>query len=510
MSRTLLRQFTQIRKSDLYDDAVAAGSTMESAAVTIEDDLNSIRSQLKRFSGEAKWYTDLSGRNIDTLDTGLTSLENKKILYRVQKITDITVPATQNWVVLSVASSETPTETAAVGNVTTDGAVVAFHSGTFDTHSLDEVGGVDALNPKNLVIIRDATTGDDILSGGKRVYALIQSEVATDGHTFNDTTQQVQLSFVKENGTADDLIAVPVADIEGKSINYSYVKRLIWSSVPEQAFLAGAFVDATASASVTLDNAIDNQVGAATQTQNIDWRISDTYTLDFQDSTGAVDLLSIRPNVAGDVIQINIDTLDINNVNNVDMLNGLVVDSGGTAITIGSTAGEISSAGALTLASTAASDLTLNAAQEIIFTDGNKGASTFAGSLKLSDTSTEWSNYETKFGEVSLLNAIVQAANKDARTKYVAVVTAATVNEDVNVTGAGGTPNIDAQLGDYSAVTFVDDVNIFVNGVLMRNGADASANHDVYPGTTPANGDLKFEFKLKQNDVITMEIFAQA
>jgi hypothetical protein len=45
----------------------------------------------------------------------------------------------------------------------------------------------------------------------------------------------------------------------------------------------------------------------------------------------------------------------------------------------------------------------------------------------------------------------------------------------------------------------------------MRNGANSAANHDVYPGTSPANGDLKFEFALKGTgshpDVITMTIF---
>ena len=55
---------------------------------------------------------------------------------------------------------------------------------------------------------------------------------------------------------------------------------------------------------------------------------------------------------------------------------------------------------------------------------------------------------------------------------------------------------------------FVDDVDVFLNGVLLRNGADSSANHDVYPGDTPADGDLKFEFIVKGTggnpDVITM------
>jgi len=66
---------------------------------------------------------------------------------------------------------------------------------------------------------------------------------------------------------------------------------------------------------------------------------------------------------------------------------------------------------------------------------------------------------------------------------------------DVANTTAG---NLDVDLPDYSGVgTFVDDCDVYLNGELLRNGADAAANHDVYPGTTPAVGMLKFEFALK-------------
>ena len=57
----------------------------------------------------------------------------------------------------------------------------------------------------------------------------------------------------------------------------------------------------------------------------------------------------------------------------------------------------------------------------------------------------------------------------------------------------------------------MNDVNVFVNGQLLRNGEDANANYDVYPGVNPAAGDLRFEFALKgtgpQPDVVTLEVF---
>lgn len=522
MGRTFIQQDTQIYPSATYDDTLAAGSTLQSGAANLQDDLNGLRAQMKRVlhAGAAgNWYDAIpfpggsSARGIEQLATDLFDVERKRLLFRTEVLTDVTVPASQNWVVLSVASSETPSQTAAVDASTAEGAIVALHTGTFGSHALDEVTGPNAIRPKNLCVVRLASTGQPIQSAnGKDVYALLQSEVATDGHTFNDTTQQVQLSFVRENSAGTDLEAVPVADIENKAINYSYARRIYFDNIPEESFLSGAFVDQTAVTDVTLDRAIDNQSGAATQAQNIRWQITDTFSLDFEDSAGTRDLFKIAPASGGDAISFNTDDWTLTNTNTATMTNGLAVDTSGTQINLGATAGQIDSAGALTVLSGGSSDLTLRSANEMFLDDVNQTGSTWAqtSGIKLSDTTQEWDDFETAFGEVSLLRAIYLARG-GARTKGVAVVTAGTISANTNVTGAGGTPNIDAQLPAYTGGDFVAKVDVYLNGVLLRNGADASANHDVYPGTTPANGDLMFEFGLKggsKPDVITMVVVA--
>lgn len=518
MSRTFIRQATQIRKSDLFDDAVVSGSTMESAAVHVEDDLNNLRSQVKRAfwaDSVGKWYDDVSTvngkkRGLNTLSTDLNTAEEHRFLFRAQMLTDITVPAGQNYKILSVASAEAPSVAAAVGAGTYEGAIVAvLTAGQIGSHQLTSVAGPDAISPKNLLLVRDASTGDPIMSNNKVVYAILQAEVGVaDGDSFDDVSKRVQVSFVRENATGDGLEAVPVVDIQNKVFNYSYVRRLSYTNLPETSFLTGVFLDnLPVGTTPTLDIVIDNQVGAASQSdRDIEWRITDTYSFSFETSDGGVELFKVSPTASGDTISMTMDTLDINNTNTVDVLNGVAVDTGGTTINLGVTAGQIDSAGALTVASAAASDLTLNAGGEIVLVDSNKAGSTYSGNFLLSDTSTEWSNFETTYGEVSLLNALVQAASKENRQKTVAVLTA-NVNADTDVTGAGGTPNLDAQLGDYSGVTFLSDVDVYLNGVLLRNGADAAANHDVYPGTAPATGDLKFEFKVKTGDVVTMVIY---
>lgn len=625
MSRTFIRQDTQILNTDTanYADNKTIDSTMESAAANIEDDLNNLRTTVRDIKGETKWYTVRGGRDLKTTAADLLDLEGKRLLFRAQILTDITVPAsafaagnivavsglnlidgevftlsdgvnptitfefdsdgsvtptptlkavnftsgdadtvvattmraainavgatlaitasgsganvalaqdiagaignttitdtvaaggfvvtqfsggTGDIKVLSFSGLETPTEVAAVTS-TAVGTVVKVLTTDVGVWRADAVTGANAIQPKNLVVVRDASTDDVILSGGKQVYGLIQAETGVvDGNAFNDSTKQAQISFVRESTTNPHTLEhVPVADIAGKVINYAYVLRIDLDNVPEQAFLTGVFVDQSASVDVTLDNAIDNQAGPVTQNQNIDWRITDTYTLEWKDSTASKVLFALAPNVAGNLAAFDVDSFTVANVNEATFTNGAAFDTSGTAIHVGNTAGTIDSAGKLDLATGGGLDLSLLPAGQLVFSDGFYAASTYDTPLVLSDSAAEWSNFETKFGEVSLLNAIVQAANSNAHLKYVGVVTGGVHVAGTNITNP---TNLDAALGNYTGKTFATDLDIFLNGVLLRGAA--TGIHDVYPGTTPSTGDLMFTFKVKTGDVLTMSIY---
>lgn len=224
-------------------------------------------------------------------------------------------------------------------------------------------------------------------------------------------------------------------------------------------------------------------------------------------------MFRLAPAVGGDAASLDVDTFTVTTTIDSVFSQGATLDLAGTPIHVGVTAGQIDASSSLTIAAVgAANDLTLSAGLELYLDDLNQAGSTWtAPAMKLSETAGEWDSYKTSFGEVSLLNAITQAATSGAnRTKTVAVATA-NVPANTNVTGAGGSPNLDAILADYSAVSFVNAVDIYLNGELLRNGANALANNDVYPGTSPANGDLMFEFKLKGTgsspDVLTMIVW---
>jgi hypothetical protein len=526
MGRSIFRQETQIRKSDTYDDTVTPSlANYETNPADIEDDLNSLRSAVNNILNRDgasfpsdNWYDDLTQpttlengtiRGVDAVNAALHAVEKKRVLRDVYDPgNDVTVPSSQNYVILALGELPSNT-TAAIGSVTTLGTVGAYDS-VFTGHTLDEVSGTNALNPKNLCVVVDASTGDPILSAGRTIYALFQTESNTDGSTMTGTTpNRAKLSFVRPNSTFDDLEACPVADIENEVINYATRERVRLEDLNEQDFLKGAVVDVPAGSTPTRQTVYDNQ-----GTTPVDLTTNATLDLEgaglewiIRDDLEAILFRIIEGSAGGTskvAVEDDVDEFDVDAVVS-DFLNGIKVDTGtaGTTIDIGVTAANaITSGGSLLVQSAAANDLRLLGAQEMFLDDGNQTGSTWAqtNGIKLSDTTAEWDAFETAFGEVSLLNAIKQAYDSAHRRKVYSVVTAASIAANTDASGPSDDNNLDTDLGDLSGGAFLTDYDVFLNGQLLRPGADAAANHDYYPGTSLSNGQLKFEFVLKIND----------
>jgi len=638
MGRTYARQDEQIRRSITYTDNIAAGATMESAAVNLQNDMNNIRSQLNRIlkaAGGGNWYDDVATvntkkRGLTELNTDLDDLEEHRILCGVQKLESITVPAAVyatgsittiadsllvdgesftiddgvnpavtfefdnnssvvetntlrqvvitgsltaddvrdaiitaignapalyvtasnggaatvtltadragthannavtetvtnvgfsvsglsggagDVVVLSATASETPSDVAAVDAGNALGAIVAVLSGDVGAWDSALVAGSSAIAPKSSVMIRDQSTHDGLTSDGRQIVGLFQAESGVaNGDTFNDTDKQCQISFYRITD-ADTIEPCPGQDIGGKQIEYIYAKRVTLDTIPEDCgFPFVAFTDERASVTVTLQTAIDNQ-GATPVVQTTDIFVDLAANSDwlFRDANSDP-LLSVVEGSAGGTSQVQIntdvDTFNVDAAEN-DFAQGIKANTSGQEIDIGVTAG--------TIESTGANDLRLFGAGEMLLDDSNQVGSTWAQTtgIKLSETQAEWDDFKTEFGEVSLLNAIAQAKNVGGltHTKKVAVVTASSISADTDVGGPASANNVDLDFADMSAVTFVNDVDIYLNGILLRCGADAAANHDVYPGSTGTQ--LKFEFGLQGSpgnpDVITQVVWA--
>lgn len=626
MSRTFVRQDTQIRQSDLFDDTLVAGATLESGSASIEGDLNSIRSQAKRFlyaDNAGDWYADINTpsaldpgakRGITNLNTDLHDLERKRVLVEAFNPDDVPIGtqatgtltttgvfadgetvtvgsqtytlkspfvnaannidasgstsatldnlkraingdgvagtnygtgttvnasayATSTATTLdlmakvggtagnSVATTETCTNasfggatlsggaatnvsvltrtaelpsntTLAIGVVTTRGTVAAAHGGTFGNHALSQVAGNNSTAPKNLVPIVDSTTHDPILSSGRRVYALFQSESVTDGSTVSITTpNRAQLSYVRLDAAGTALEAVPVGDVSGMIVHYSATERKALEDFNEQDFLRGATLDVPSSTTVTRQVAYDNQGTTPVElgtnatldlnSAGIAWKVRDLVN---------ADLLRILEGSTGGTSEVQLG-IDVDVFNNDAVLNdfrtGLRANTSGTRpVHVGVNDGVVESS---------AGDLRVMGFGELFLDDGNQTGSTWAqtSGIKLSDTTAEWDAFEAAYGEVSLLSAITTAFDANERKPKVYAVVTLTTAADTDVGGVGGGTNLDAQLPNMSGGSFLTDYDVFLNGQLLRPGANSAANNDYYPGTSLANGQLKFEFQVK-------------
>lgn len=520
---TLLRQDEDIRKSDVYDDTVTPSlANYETNPADIEDDLNAVRSMLNNLLNRdgasfptENWYDDLTApvtfengtqRGINVLNQDLHDFQRKRVLRKSVSLVDVTVAASENWVILGTGELP-PNTTAAVGAVTTLGTIVAPHGGTFGTHSLAEVAGTNALVPKNLVEVVDGATRDQIQSGGRVVYGLLHGESGvTDGATITDTTTtRVQVSFVRVNAAGDDLEACPVADIENAVVNLCFTERVAIEDLNEADFLRGAITDIPAGTTVTRQVGYDNQ-----GTTPVDLTTNATLDLEGAGLIWAIrddleaDVFRIVEGSAGGTTAVNIaaatDTFDVDAVDN-DFANGATFGTSGTGIQVAETAGTIERAGDLTVYASGAGELYLH--------DSNiAGEGTWAqAGVKLTENATEVTDYETAFGgEVSLFNAIVQAYNAGADPVRTFHELQANVAKDADVGGPSTTANnVDVDFPDALVTgTFTSNHWLFLNGRLMRPGANSAANFDYYPGSTFTGGNvnLAFERNLKSGDVI--------
>ena len=527
MPRTFVRQITQIRNSDLYDDTIVPSQpAFETAPVEVERDLNNLRSIIHELRDvrSSDWWRPLTAatgfesgtaRGVQNLNQALHNLERKRLLKRVRMTgVDVTGGASQ-LVVLGVGKLPSVT-TAAVGAVTTTGTIVAQASVFGTASALNVVTGSNALQPKNLVRLVSGTTGDAINDAqGREIFGLLQSESGTNGHTISDIgPNRVQISYVVRNATNDGLILAAAGSMSGVIFDYAYIRRDALADCPEEAFLGDDFADAGASI-IGLQTAYNNQGSTPVNV------VTDTF-IDLEgpglkhcwrDDLEA-ELLCIVEGSAGGTSEVKLGTaVDVFNVDAIlnNFENGASFDTGtsGTTINIGVTANQIDSGGVLQINSAGSSNLNLLSANRLNLSDSYRVASTWslANGIALAHNAADWNAFETIFGETSLLAAITQAGATTSRARINAVVIT-NVAADIDVSGPANDNNISVNLGSLAAGSFVNDYDFYVNGVLLRNGANAAANEDVYPGTSLANGQIRFEFPIRITgatpDVITV------
>jgi hypothetical protein len=125
-----------------------------------------------------------------------------------------------------------------------------------------------------------------------------------------------------------------------------------------------------------------------------------------------------------------------------------------------------------------------------------------ANGIALSDSASEWNNYKSIFGEVSLLAAIVQAGIGITGTgKFVKKMTGNLSAASISLSPLSivGGVNIGSGL-DFSVVNDAEkQVDVYLNGVLMTSG---SSDDYVIAGTDTVG----FRFDLDEADVIAVVV----
>jgi len=151
----------------------------------------------------------------------------------------------------------------------------------------------------------------------------------------------------------------------------------------------------------------------------------------------------------------------------------------------------------------AGGDMEIMSGKDLYFGDKYRQFSTWsvASGIKLAANAVEWNNFETAYGEVSLLNAIV-AAGGGAGTLQ---------KRTVEVTGSGFPSGhlvpLNLDLDQLALADIAERVDVFVNGQLLASSSDVAGNGDygLDNGASALNGSAvkaKFQFNLLADDVV--------
>lgn len=419
--RTFFRQISQIGNSDNYLDTLTMANA-ETASVNIEDDLNFLRTGRKEVVGQTNWFD----APLDNFN--LTAIHDKLFTYAIQKTDDVVVGATDNFVLLAGATKPVDVISFTAG---TQGAICAQLAGAIGANDLTVSGGNG-----NLIPIRDAVTNDPIFTGTEQIYGLLQvGSLATNGNAFGDTgNDQAQLSFVYINPATEAITACPAVDIQGKTIEYGYRKRVDFFNLPENAFDGTLnFVENVALGTIDIQDAYNNSAsGNILLSAGKNLTVDLNALADFEITDGVNSFLLADQSLA--TLRANVP---------VEMLNGNEL--------------RYYDAGSSNYVGFSSPALTANTSYVLPSTDA-----TVAGQVLSSNAA----------GVLSWVGN-TQTGGKASRilTANIAADTAIDISTFVNPDGIGFGAN---------GADFVNNFSVFLNGNMLLHGADATANNDVY------------------------------
>jgi len=247
MSRSLLDQLTQIRRSGTYDDAVTDVYTSSVAEPTVsgslQEDLNVVRSLMKEFKGTTNWFddlgnyfdpTDTSAGNAENKDLNLTNIKNKTLDSQTIILAVSDDNSGSNYTVSGTSTGFLLTTSAQYATATDRTGLPIFDSTTNSGSYYDE-GGADNVCRADLI---DVDTGAEIQDGsGYIIYAKLHDAADYAGGTGDGTDAYVKFYA---NGAITDL---STADPAPTSISIVFPRRKVMSDVSEYEWMRTDFVN---------------------------------------------------------------------------------------------------------------------------------------------------------------------------------------------------------------------------------------------------------------------------
>jgi hypothetical protein len=254
-----------------------------------------------------------------------------------------------------------------------------------------------------------------------------------------------------------------------------YVRRdpsVSWSLNASEGYgtLDDAYNDFGASPATTT---IDNAEGQGDVTFSLSGALS--FVIDASGATGAADGFSV--------------------VNGTDQFNLIRDAADQLSLDADLTTVDISASSTMTLSTTTSGNLFLSSAGELRFLDVNRTGSTWSQSyITLSDSTSDWDDYETLFGEVSIMDALSQAASVTASGWGGNLSTSNTTVQSTfdeidrqyylqEWTGAFGNSSIEVESGSRGSAQDIFSVSIYkhlvtsnggTTGILTPTGEDAT------------------------------------
>ena len=177
-----IRQISQVRNSDTYDDDLPVGVTLETSSSHLESDLNALRSQIKRIGNMSNWYDEPIPPDTNTDESVKVSANDTTAGYLFEKliaganivltenndggVETLTITGAESGA--SITISDTPPGSPAVGDLWWDSDGGNLYLWYDDGDSSQWVIAIQVTDGKDLLPVED----NAVYAGGPKTFGL--------------------------------------------------------------------------------------------------------------------------------------------------------------------------------------------------------------------------------------------------------------------------------------------------------------------------------------------------